>query len=820
MAMLTPDESRQTDRKRVLKGAKISYAARCASLPCVVRDISSTGARLQVKDHGSVPETFELLIELDGFEAEVEVVWRRQGEVGVIFLDEPIVKNPKRRQVVSSSVPKARGTLRRIKATGSRRGNTVQQSVAEAAPVAPQEQVEPQPIETDELANDLVSVDDQVDALTTSLHTLEIVAGEDVVPTEVQAPQDEDQSVEANAPAETALESDIVALDKVTDATSSDEPTGEPRSLTLADDEPEQACAEDDASAACENAPVMHEQPKNAPSSETEDPAHAPQSPIDDTQDAPTMDQTFSPLACDTTTDASDDTVVETEATTDDSRDEAAMAAWAEDTERREVPMFRDPSDDTNVSMIMPQTVGEPTEALQATQDVVAPTTAEVATAQPVAAPLQSRIETALQAPARAADNLVQPLTPIVPAPTASAPTEDTPSAPEPVLATDTEMVAPALETETDTSVDSSSAPMRPELAAFVSMFAAPQSQETVASEATVAESSDELPVEDSGAEDEVAEMPAASEAAGMPRVDNVLAFASAASERAQDPQFDTAPAIAIVEDAIVIETAPTDAPEPTFCEMQVATSVEPEALDTPAEPTEFEELLPCADEDDYVAPVAVEADVLQVADVDTAESVALDTPSADTSDSEVKSVAAVAVTDEETAAAATPTEVAAAPVTSANTEAPRTAPATAQNIPILIAEDDADDRLFMREAFNDSEHHHEIAFVENGEELLAYLNGEGEYADCPRPGLILLDLNMPKMDGRTALLHIKANPSLRRIPVIVLTTSNSEDDIEKTYDLGVSSYISKPSSADGLKEIITTLNGYWSNLVALPTRH
>ncbi|MEL7543051.1 MAG: response regulator, partial [Pseudomonadota bacterium] len=147
------------------------------------------------------------------------------------------------------------------------------------------------------------------------------------------------------------------------------------------------------------------------------------------------------------------------------------------------------------------------------------------------------------------------------------------------------------------------------------------------------------------------------------------------------------------------------------------------------------------------------------------------------------------------------------------------TVPEAERHIPILIAEDDPDDRMFMRDAFNDSDFEHEIAFVENGEELLAYLKGEGEYANAPRPGLILLDLNMPKMDGRTALLHIKANPSLRRIPVIVLTTSRADEDIEQTYDLGVSSYISKPSSAEGLKEVIATLNGYWSNLVALPKR-
>ena len=88
---------------------------------------------------------------------------------------------------------------------------------------------------------------------------------------------------------------------------------------------------------------------------------------------------------------------------------------------------------------------------------------------------------------------------------------------------------------------------------------------------------------------------------------------------------------------------------------------------------------------------------------------------------------------------------------------------------------------------------------------------------NAPRPGLILLDLNMPKMDGRQALARLKADPATRRIPVIVLTTSNAEEDIDQTYDLGVSSYITKPSDFEGLQKIVHMLNAYWSTLVTLP---
>ena len=111
--------------------------------------------------------------------------------------------------------------------------------------------------------------------------------------------------------------------------------------------------------------------------------------------------------------------------------------------------------------------------------------------------------------------------------------------------------------------------------------------------------------------------------------------------------------------------------------------------------------------------------------------------------------------------------------------------------------------------------------FVENGEELLQYLRGEGKFATSAGtqalPGLILLDLNMPRMDGRTALAQIKADPELRRIPVVVLTTSKAEEDILRTYDLGVNSFITKPVTFEALVDVVRTLNHYWIEIVELP---
>lgn len=140
--------------------------------------------------------------------------------------------------------------------------------------------------------------------------------------------------------------------------------------------------------------------------------------------------------------------------------------------------------------------------------------------------------------------------------------------------------------------------------------------------------------------------------------------------------------------------------------------------------------------------------------------------------------------------------------------------------ITILMADDDADDRRLTQEALEESRLANDLRFVENGEELLRYLRREGVYADpekSPRPGLILLDLNMPRMDGRAALSEIKKSPDLRQIPVVILTTSKADEDVYSSYDLGVNSYIVKPVTFAALVDILQTLEKYWFQIVELP---
>jgi len=140
--------------------------------------------------------------------------------------------------------------------------------------------------------------------------------------------------------------------------------------------------------------------------------------------------------------------------------------------------------------------------------------------------------------------------------------------------------------------------------------------------------------------------------------------------------------------------------------------------------------------------------------------------------------------------------------------------------ITILMADDDEDDRLLTSEAMEEARLINDLRFVEDGVELLDYLRREGAYGQpgaAPRPGLILLDLNMPRMDGRTALQHIKADPILRRIPVVVLTTSKAEEDIMRSYDLGAASFITKPVTFSALVNLVSTLDRYWTGIVALP---
>lgn len=138
--------------------------------------------------------------------------------------------------------------------------------------------------------------------------------------------------------------------------------------------------------------------------------------------------------------------------------------------------------------------------------------------------------------------------------------------------------------------------------------------------------------------------------------------------------------------------------------------------------------------------------------------------------------------------------------------------------IPILLADDDPDDRLMAREAFEEGRILNPLDMVSDGEELIEYLRRQGRYADRPGglPGLILLDLNMPRMDGREALAVLKADPQLRRIPVVVLTTSKAEEDLIRTYDLGVNSFCIKPVTFEGLVDLVKTLGHYWLSVVEL----
>jgi CheY-like chemotaxis protein len=137
----------------------------------------------------------------------------------------------------------------------------------------------------------------------------------------------------------------------------------------------------------------------------------------------------------------------------------------------------------------------------------------------------------------------------------------------------------------------------------------------------------------------------------------------------------------------------------------------------------------------------------------------------------------------------------------------------------LLLAEDDSDDRLLVKDALEECQWRGELRCVENGEQLLDYLLHRGTYqgADAPRPGVILLDLNMPRKDGRQALREIRADPSLRRIPVVILTTSKAEADVDTAYDLGANSFISKPVQFDGLVNVIRQLGQYWFSTVQLP---
>lgn len=143
----------------------------------------------------------------------------------------------------------------------------------------------------------------------------------------------------------------------------------------------------------------------------------------------------------------------------------------------------------------------------------------------------------------------------------------------------------------------------------------------------------------------------------------------------------------------------------------------------------------------------------------------------------------------------------------------------TSAAVSILIADDDPDDRDLASDALTESRPMNPVHFVKDGVELLDFLKRTGPYvkSDSPRPGVILVDLNMPRMDGREAIAEIKRDHALRQIPIVVLTTSKAEEDIFRTYDLGVSSYVVKPVSFRALVDVMTDLGRYWFEVVKLP---
>ncbi len=139
--------------------------------------------------------------------------------------------------------------------------------------------------------------------------------------------------------------------------------------------------------------------------------------------------------------------------------------------------------------------------------------------------------------------------------------------------------------------------------------------------------------------------------------------------------------------------------------------------------------------------------------------------------------------------------------------------------VEILLVEDDPGDVLMTKEALADAKMANELHVVSNGEEALAFLFREGEYADAPRPGLILLDLNLPRVDGREVLARIKAEEELRRIPVVVLTTSEAEEDILRSYDLHANAYVTKPVDFEAFVKGERQVDEFYINVVRLPPR-
>jgi|HubBroStandDraft_6_1064221.scaffolds.fasta_scaffold53498_3 CheY-like chemotaxis protein len=144
---------------------------------------------------------------------------------------------------------------------------------------------------------------------------------------------------------------------------------------------------------------------------------------------------------------------------------------------------------------------------------------------------------------------------------------------------------------------------------------------------------------------------------------------------------------------------------------------------------------------------------------------------------------------------------------------------ASGRAMTVLVADDDEDDRIFIRRAWGKERAPEDLRFVEDGEELTDYLRHAGKYRDLassPRPRMILLDLNMPRKDGREALKEIKSDPDLRQIPIVILTTSQADEEVCGCYDLGANSFISKPLTFTAFVDVMQTLGNYWIDVVDL----
>jgi CheY-like chemotaxis protein len=142
------------------------------------------------------------------------------------------------------------------------------------------------------------------------------------------------------------------------------------------------------------------------------------------------------------------------------------------------------------------------------------------------------------------------------------------------------------------------------------------------------------------------------------------------------------------------------------------------------------------------------------------------------------------------------------------------------QDVFILIAEDDADDRFLLQAAFQENGFRDKLQFVDNGVELMEYLSSltKGEDDNTLLPKFILLDLNMPKKDGREVLKEIKQHPELKKIPVVIFSTTNNEQEMRRCYELGANSYITKPNSFEHLLKIVANLRGYWMHTSSIPS--